>query len=391
MQHALQALDDLRPADRAAGHRAHIAQPPLRVLHLFKYFRPDFTGDGIYLEKLIPHLERASVRNDVAAEFTRPGTAASSARLFGRFHFALFNPAMFLWFLLHVWRYDVIHFHTAVDRHFLYHLIARAAGRRVVQSCTLDDGIGSLVAGYRAGFRRVVRRLCGLIHDVVAISPALASDSVRVMPDARVHLIPQGVALPVRDPAARAAARARFGFAADDVVALFVGGLCARKDARFLVDSLPTDVARLHLLLVGPELERPYVAALRAAIAESPARDRIHLAGFMADPSDAYRAADMFVFASHKEGCPNVVLEAMAHGLPVVSRHLPDTTDALLDHGRTGLLFATAAEFQDAVRGLAADPARRREMGRSARDVVAAGYDMQVIADRYAALYRRAA
>ena len=390
MPQALAILDTRRRAfTRAAGVAArHNPASAIRVLHLFKHFRPDFTGDGLYLEKLIPLLDRFGIRNDVAAEQTRAVPGQAHVRLFGRGSTRLGNPLMLLWFLLTAWRYHVVHLHSAVDRYFAYHLIGRLFGCRVVQSCTLDDGMDALVNSYRPGFRPIARHLCRLITDVVAISPALYTDTRQITPAGRVHLIPQGVILPALDRTGRDAARALYGLGPADTVALFIGGLCPCKDARFLVDHHP-DLAHLHLMLVGPELDHAYVAALRAAIAASPATARIHLAGYMNDPTTAYRAADLFVFASHKEGCPNVLLEAMAHGLPVISRDLPGTTDFMVDHARTGLLFETGVQYKAALTRLATDPTTRAAMSRAARNSIAQTFSLHGVATRYARLYRK--
>jgi hypothetical protein len=49
----------------------------LTVLHVFRYFRPDFTGEGLYLEKLARHLAKLQIRTDVAVECTyRPAASA---------------------------------------------------------------------------------------------------------------------------------------------------------------------------------------------------------------------------------------------------------------------------------------------------------------------------
>ena len=390
MAEALGSFDISRAATAIAPPRVKPARP-IKVIHLFKYFRPDFTGDGLYLEKLIPILEQEGVHSDVAADVTRPSPTQTRAHLFGHASTKLLNPLLLLWFALNAWRYDVAHLHSAIDRHFLYPLIARLSGCRVVQSCTLDDGIHSLVHSYRPRFQGLIRRLCSLINDVIAISPALYEDSKRETPINRVHLIPQGVTIPESAESLRAQARQRFNLPDNAVAALFVGGLCPRKDVRFLVDNHPAHLPELHLILVGPDLDTAYVDALRHAIATSPAASRIHLAGFMSDPAPAYRAADLFVFASHKEGCPNVVLEAMSHGLPVLSRNLPDTTDAVIDHGRTGLLFQTEAEYAAHITHLARNHTARAAMGNTARTAVATAYDLRAIAARYAAIYRKAA
>ena len=389
MTEACATLDDV-----AAPPLAVAAMRSVSVLHVFKYFRPDFTGDGLYFEKLIPLLACRGVGAEVAAETTRRRESAPRGvrvRLFGRWHIGQVNPVMLLWFIANAWRYDVVHMHSPVDRHFAYHLVAKMFGCRVMQSCTLDDGLDTVIAGYRPAYRPLVRLLCRLIDDVVAISPRLFDDSRVMAPAGRLHLIPQGAALPVEVPGARAVARARFGFEPDDIVLLFVGGLCARKDVRFLVDHHPPGAQPLHLLLVGPVLEEGYMEALIAAIAASPAAARIHLAGYMDDPAPAYCAADLFVFASRSEGFGNAPLEAMAHGLPVVCRRLPGITDSFIAEGVTGILFDTADEYTHAVEVLVSDAGLRGSLGDAGRTTVAARYDLAAAADRYAALYRHSA
>lgn len=388
-----EVLHSLNHADARAGTAARAVGRSVRVLHVFRYFRPDFTGDGLYFEKLFPRLAREGVENQVAVAVTRPAPGVpptEGVRLFGRGGNSYFNLSLLLWFAANAWRFDVVHLHSAVDRAFAYHIIARLSGCRIVQSCTLDDSLGSVVRGYSPPYRWLVRRLCGLIDDVVAISPRLLADTLAAAPKGRVHFIPQGVAIPHLDvPQPGSSLRETLGVGADDTLLLFVGGICPRKDARFLVENHPAELGGLHLVLVGPSLDDTYFAGLRAAIAGSHAASRIHLTGYMEDPAPAYRAADAFVFASHSEGCPNVLLEAMAHGLPAVARHLPGTTDTVVEHGRTGILFETAEEYDAAVRRLAADPAERQAMGAAAHASICSTYEMDAIAARYAALYRQ--
>jgi len=396
--------DIAQVGSRASVHRGSVAvaRPYTRsVLHVFSYFRPDFTGEGLYLEKIASHLAALGVRSTVIAARTAPRTATSSShypnalgtpKLFGQDKAAISLP-MLAWLALHAREYDVVHFHASVERYFLCHAIARLSGCRVPQFATLDDGLGTLIDGYRGAYRWAVRRLVRLIDTAVAISPKLYQDTLTVMPRDRVSLIPQGVALPDADPAARMQARHRWGYTPDDVVLLFVGGMCARKDVRFLVDHLPPcpPGATLRLLLVGPELDDAYPRALRAAIAASPAAARITVEGYMDDPAPAYRAADAFVFASRQEGFGNVLLEAMAFGLPVVCRRLPGVTDDFIDDGTTGLLFDTPGDFRDHVLRLAADSALRRSIGSAARRRVALCYDLRTVAGQYVAVYNGAA
>lgn len=383
-----------RSSTGSSGAYAAVWPAKRSVLHVFSYFRPDFTGEGLYLEKLSPHLASLGIASSVVATRTAPGQVAQypealgSPRLFGQPEGSVGVPVL-AWLAVHAREYDVVHFHASVERYFLCHAVARLSGCRVVQSATLDDGLGTLVAGYRHAYRWLVRRLCRLIDVSVAISPRLYDDSLSVLPKGRVSLIPQGVAMPQFGPAARGQARERWGYGPDDIVLLYVGGLCARKDVRFLVDHLPSSPpgVTLRLLLVGPELDVHYPRELRAAIAASPAADRITLEGYLDDPAPAYCAADAFVFASRQEGFGNVLLEAMAFGLPVISRRLPGVTDGFIDDGVTGLLFDTAEQFREHVASVATRPKLRRRLGGAARRAVALSHDLRATAIRYAAVY----
>nr|WP_294547478.1 glycosyltransferase family 4 protein [uncultured Rhodopila sp.] len=369
---------------------------PLNVLHVFRYFRPDFTGEGLYLEKLARHLAAFAVRSDVVVGCTRAPQVVHTTdgvrrvRFFGQ---GVYRPLriqlrMMLWFAINARSYDVVHFHAFVDRLLLLHLIARLSGCRTVHSCTLDDGLASVVLGYRPLYRPFLRRMCKLIDAVVAINPKLHAENLEVLPAARSWLIPQGVDL---SPVKGERDRGRWGFRRDDIVLLFVGGMCARKDVMFLIENhaaIRAGNLPVKLLLVGPHLEHDYVESLRLAIAGSPCAADIVMQDYMDDPSPAYAAADMFVFASGKEGFGNVLIEAMALTLPIVSRRLPGVTDLIIDDGDTGLLFETATGYQNAVRTLIADPERRLAMGRAAAEAARERFDLSKIARRYSDLYR---
>jgi glycosyltransferase involved in cell wall biosynthesis len=380
-----------------------VASAPRRVLHVFGWFRPEFTGEGRYVEAIAPLLAERGIVNDIAVHATRPPARTETLPGIRAIHYfgdsfrgvGHTNPGLVRWIIAHVRDYDVIHLHAQIDRYFLIPLIARLAGRVVIQSCTLADGLGSVVASYRRAWSVIPRLLAGLINHAVTISPALYEDSLRVLPPARVHLIPQGVFLRPADQeaAAREGLRARWGLGPEHCVLLFVGGLCARKGVRTLVDAMPGLLRTnpdLRLMIVGPDLEPDYADALRAAAAaHSPGA--VIFAGFQEQPAPFYRLADIFAFASHQEGFGNVLLEAMAFGLPVICRRLPGVTDWILQDGALGLLFDDDADYPALVRRLADDPAARAALAEAARASLAARFEMGAVADQYATLYGAAA
>jgi len=98
---------------------------------------------------------------------------------------------------------------------------------------------------------------------------------------------------------------------------------------------------------------------------------------------EVLRQADLMCFPSTIDQAPNVVLEAAAAGLPVIAHPVAAISEMVRD-GVTGLLVPPRddAALLAALTTLLDDPARRREMGRRARQHVEDNYDMRVAAGR---------
>ncbi len=363
-----------------------------RVLHLYRRFRPDFTGDGIYYEQLIPAMARDGSRHTILV-FETPAPPASETPPLDLIYLeaAPDSPLTLLrWIAAHRHDFDILHIHTHVDRMFLGYAFARLAGWKIIYSSTLADRIDELVATYRPIYRPIVRHLFGLIDVFVGISPRLFSGDT--LPAPRVRLIPQGVR---RQDAAMAAARDQtrraLGIGDDEVVLLYVGSVCVRKGVHHVVENFVQQSAEQHnlrLILLGPVLERDYGDQTMRIAEEAGLADRLTHIPFDPAPDRLYAAADIFLFASTEEGFGNVLLEAMSHGLPVVSRYLAGVTDAFIEHDHNGFLFSRPEAFHDLTRALILDPALRGRVGTAAQATVAEHYRLDGIATRYCALYR---
>jgi colanic acid/amylovoran biosynthesis glycosyltransferase len=157
---------------------------------------------------------------------------------------------------------------------------------------------------------------------------------------------------------------------------LSVGRLIEKKGHAYQVAAC-VELARrglaFHLLIIG---DGPLRAQLTAAIHRENLPDRIELAGERspAEVEAAYAAADVFWHTGivdsqgDRDGLPNVIPEALAHGLPVISSAAGGAGEAIHD-GETGLIIdpADTGALADAVLRLAADPAWRQRLGEQGR------------------------
>jgi glycosyltransferase involved in cell wall biosynthesis len=117
-----------------------------------------------------------------------------------------------------------------------------------------------------------------------------------------------------------------------------------------------------HAVLVGGGLGQRDHDALLASCPP----DRTHFLGPRDDVPSLLSQADVLVLTSNSEGAPNVVLEALALGTPVVSTDVGDVP-RMVGHGRTGCVVGNGepAELAAAVRGVLNDRARFRESVRA--------------------------
>jgi glycosyltransferase involved in cell wall biosynthesis len=193
------------------------------------------------------------------------------------------------------------------------------------------------------------------------------------------------------DPAFRAQERARRGIPADAVVLGFAGRFTRDKGIEELSRVFDAIAARrpdVWLLLVGDFDETdPLPASVRTFTRDHP---RVAITGMLADPAKYYSVMDIAVFPSHREGFPNVPMEAAAAGLPVVGYRATGTVDAVVD-GVTGELvpLGDEAALERALERYLADPTLRAAHGRAGKDRVCRDFVPAVVWEAIAREYGR--
>jgi UDP-glucose:(heptosyl)LPS alpha-1,3-glucosyltransferase len=160
------------------------------------------------------------------------------------------------------------------------------------------------------------------LRRAIAVSNLVRDDLIRQfnLSADKVVTLYNGVDLerftPARDGGARRVLRAHLGIADETPLVAFVGNGFARKGLGFLIEAWPRVERGAHLLVVGSDrAERSYRAlAERAGVGAL-----VHFAGPRSDVPEIFRAVDAFALPSMFEPFGNVVMEAMASGLPVLS------------------------------------------------------------------------
>lgn len=183
--------------------------------------------------------------------------------------------------------------------------------------------------------------------------------------------------------------RAELGVAPDAPLALSVGRFHEQKDQATLLRGWATvhrDMPNAVLALIGSgDLER----RLRELAGELGLGDSVRFVEPRSDLMPAYSAADVFALSSLWEGLPYVILEAMSHGLPVVSTNVDGIPEAV-EAGVSGLLVPPRdpAALAEAIVRVLGDPAMRARMGEAGQRVVRERFGLERMADELVAVYR---
>jgi glycosyltransferase involved in cell wall biosynthesis len=194
----------------------------------------------------------------------------------------------------------------------------------------------------------------------------------RVVPADRLVVVPNGLdtGLYRTDAPRRAHTRAALGMRDDEFLWLSVGRLHDQKDHASLLRAVARlSSSRPTLAIAGDGPLRGPLEALATALRIDPP---IRFLGRRNDVPDLLGAADGLVLSSAWEGSPNVVLEAMAAGVPVVATDVGGVPE-LVRSGETGFVVPARdpRALADAMRSLMTLPvAARRTLGARARDIV---------------------
>ncbi len=235
---------------------------------------------------------------------------------------------------------------------------------------------------------KLAARLAALVATrattLIAVSAGIGRDLLaRGVPEGKVAVIHNPLPPGIHDGATRRYPwHAELAALGQGPVIVTAGRLTAVKDHRTLLAAFAqlraTRPARLVLFGDGPLRSELVAEAERLGIAGSTL-----FAGYVNDPAACYAVADLFALSSVSEGFGNVLIEAMAAGVPVVSTDAPHGPREILEDGALGPLVPVgdAAALAAAMAKTLDDPTPAAALKARGAD-----FEIDVIADRYEAL-----
>ncbi len=295
--------------------------------------------------------------------------------------------------------FDLIHIHTPFTAHYAGVTLGRRLGLPVVATyhTLFEEYIHHYIRWFpRRWLRLAARRLsvhqCQQLDALVAPSQAMQEALTRYGVTTPSSVIATGLALEAFcQPQHESDFRAQYHLPQEARLLLYVGRAAFEKNIDFLIDMLPAVLAKhpsTRLIITG---EGPAYASLVQRAQEIGVADAVLFLGYL-DRSGplqaAYRAADVFVFASRTETQGLVILEAMALGTPVVSTAMIGTRDVLKEGEGCLIAEDNHGNFATNVNRLLSDESLRQQLAERAQ-LYAASWHEDAKSAELVTLYHR--
>ncbi|MGH9013477.1 MAG: glycosyltransferase family 4 protein [Acidimicrobiia bacterium] len=376
--------------------------PAVRVAHLT-------TVDSSLRFLLFPQLRAVVDRGGDAIGISAPGPWVAGLERDGVRHVPLpsstrgmdlradLRSAAELWRILRREHFDVLHTHN--PKPGLYgRVVGRLAGVPIV--------VNTVHGVYATERDPWPKRLLVYLLEAVAARFSDAelvqnAEDLSRMTRCRItrrdaRLLGNGVDLAKFDPERfteedRRALRASLGAEPGQVVVGTVGRLVAEKGYRELFEALDRLDERYVAVVAGPR-DPEKADGLPAETLDRAARAGVRLLGWRDDVDALYRAIDVFVLPSYREGFPRAAMEAAAMAVPVVATDIRGCRQ-VVEHGVNGFLVPVRdpSALEAAIRRLGEDPALRAAMGAAGRRRARERFDERAVVRTVMETYREVA
>ena len=312
-------------------------------------------------------------------------------RMFGG---VIYEISLGIYLLLHGREYDIIHVHQFLYPAFISVLIGKKVLKKPVLVKSASSGTTSdieLLKRFPFGDFQLNILLKELDH-LVAVSKATGKDFIEIgYPEAGISYIPNGVEIPSsginsRDQVAQILTLTRLSQEKGVDVLLKAWGEMVREEKD------------LRLVIVGCG---PLESQLKTLSRSLGITGSVDFVGMTENPSKYLRKSDVFVLSSRSEGLSNALLEAMSYGIACIATNVGGNGELLRGEdreiptgsymsGENGLLINSedVKGLSEAILFLVRKRTVREEMGKRGRRFIQENYSIDLVAERYTALYQ---
>jgi len=343
----------------------------IRILHVFSpYAKKKFSGDIIFWRSIFMRWHSDSV-DHIVLDLDRGNLV--KAKEYFKFEYPekqqdISQLSRATW-IIHLFKnlvrhrkdYDIIHVHIMwwggllIGPWAKYHKIPALSQSVLLHSDTPNaiqkEFLGNIKVSCLRAFKKILTISDGLQNDF--LDCGFEKEQVFNL----MNPVDENIFRPIVSDEEKIYLRKELSLPQDADIIIFVGSVRERKGVHYLINAfvnLSQTYPDLYLLIIGPKtisespsLDENYISTIYDILEQNKKTNRVCFPGFIQDKdllSKYYRASDVFVLPSQQEGLANVILEAMASGLPVVVTELPGLKNVIV-HLENGLFLSTLSSL----------------------------------------------
>lgn len=279
-------------------------------------------------------------------------------------------------------------------------IAAKYKGAKIIVEPTLA-GANDPLAVRNSVLGKMKFLIFNIADAIVNISPQMEYSCKEAgLADNKLYLIPNGIDIDKFSPPTEKEKhdlRNKFGLNHYRHVFIYVGIMRPRKGVSELIEAFKLakmEVSNSCLILIGPadkdDESKEYYKILQEQVEKDGLKNNVLFIGEVENIEEWMKSSDIFLFASRREGLPNVLIEAAGTGLPVVAMKIPKVTDYIFDqNSESGIIVDDMDKFSKAIVKLVSDRDYYNKVSRNARERALSCFSNKVVMEKYEKLYKK--
>lgn len=387
------------------------------VCMLTGVFYPEISGGGLQCRTLINSLKdkgikffvltttRDSSLKDFKSDVDIVRVVIKELNMVGRLNaFLQFTLA----FLKLERQIDIVHLHGFSDKTLLVILLAKIFRKKIIQKIS-SLGDDDPISIFQKRFGWIKKFLFGRADLFISINPIILKVCLDSnISESKVLTIPNAVDTerfyPANDLSEKQILRSELNLPLDGAIVLFVGFFSKDKGPNILFEAWKKlkkqmQQSDIRLLFIGStdtsyfEIKFDIVKKIKDDIRAHGMGKEVIFVEKTLQIEKYYKASDVFVLPSLREGLPNALLEAMSTALPCISADLKGVADYLISDKKEGLIFTPGdiEGLSKAICALLNDKNMAEELGRNARKKILDKFSIDKVSIQYQYLYDKLA